>query len=127
MADNEEIDVLVVDDYPDAAEAMALALEMDGYRAKVALSGLEALDMIERHRPHCVLLDYSMPGIDGLELTKRLRAKYGDDVVLVAITGYDTDNERVVDTFARVDHYFTKPVTPQQIRKLLPPVSGAAA
>ena len=122
--DENEVHVLVVDDVQDAAEAMALALELNGYVVRTASDGMAALALIEQRKPHCVLLDVNMPGIDGCELSKRLRALYGDDIVLIAVTGGDDQMERVAETFARVDHYLKKPVDLAVLRKLLPPVDG---
>lgn len=122
MPDQTEVDVVIVDDVQDSAEALACLLEMDGYRVALAFDAAEALQVIQDRRPHCVLLDFGLPDIDGLELTRRLRDRYGDDIVLVAVTGYSSDNERVADTFARVDHHFIKPVSPAQLRKVLPPM-----
>jgi len=97
---------------------------MSGYKVWVATDGAGALALIETHQPHCVLLDIGMPGMDGNQLTRTLRDRYGDDIVLIAVTGREHDDERVSDTFARVDHYLQKPVDPDQLRKLLPPVAG---
>ena len=118
----DDVRVLVVDDVADAAEALAETLEMSGYKVSVASDGARALALIETHQPHCVLLDIGMPGMDGNELTRTLRTRYGDDIVLIAVTGREHDDERVSDTFARVDHYLQKPVDPEVLRKLLPPV-----
>jgi CheY-like chemotaxis protein len=118
----DDVRVVVVDDVADAAEALAAALELSGYKVWIAGNGAESLALVEQHRPHCVLLDIGMPGMDGNELTRTLRARYGDDVVLIAVTGREHDDERVSDTFARVDHYLQKPVDPDVLRKLLPPV-----
>lgn len=118
----DEVRVLVVDDVADAAEALAEALELSGYEVQVAGDGARALALIEEQQPHCVLLDIGMPGMDGNELTRTLRDRYGDDIVLIAVTGREHDDERVTDTFARVDHYLQKPVDPDALRKLLPPV-----
>ena len=118
----DDVRVVVVDDFADAAEALAETLTMSGYKVWVATDGAGALALIETHRPHCVLLDIGMPGMDGNELTRTLRSRYGDDIVLIAVTGREHDDERVSDTFARVDHYLQKPVDPDVLRKLLPPV-----
>jgi CheY-like chemotaxis protein len=114
--------VVVVDDVVDAAEALAATLELSGYRVWIATGGKEALALIEKHRPHCVLLDVAMPGMDGLELSQQLRQRYGDDIVLIAVTGREKDDERVSGTFASVDHYLQKPVDPDVLKKLLPPL-----
>ena len=116
----EEVRVVVVDDVADAAQILAAYLELDGYKVAVASDGVEALAVVERHRPHCVLLDIHMPGGDGCELSRKLRALYGDDVVLVAVTGFDEQNQLVAETFATVDHYLRKPVDPSNLRRLLP-------
>ena len=119
---DDDVRVIVVDDVVDAAEVLAATLSLGGYKVWTATSGAEALALIEAHQPHCVLLDIGMPGMDGNELTRTLRARYGDDIVLIAVTGREHDDERVSDTFARVDHYLQKPVDPDVLRKLLPPV-----
>ncbi len=118
MAD--EIDVLVVDDAPDVAESLAMVLELDGYRTRVVFSAAEALRAVAETQPLCVMLDIHMPGMDGLDLTRSLRERFGDDVVLIAITGSDVAEQRVAQALALVDHHFIKPVSPELIRQLLP-------
>ena len=98
----DDVRVVVVDDFIDAAEALAETLMISGYKVWVATDGAGALALIETHQPHCVLLDIGMPGMDGNELTRTLRTRYGDDIVLIAVTGREHDDERVSDTFARV-------------------------
>ena len=117
----DEVRVVVVDDNFDAADMMAAALELEGYRSRIATSGEQALPLIEDFRPHVVLLDVRMPGMDGCELTRRLRERYGDAMVLIAVSGSDPDDARVVDTFDNVDHYFRKPVDLAALRRLLKP------
>ena len=116
----EAMTVCVVDDSRDAADSLALLLQALGHRAAACYSASQALASIEAQRPDCVMLDIAMQGIDGLELTRQLRCKFGDDIVLVAITGAAMDDPRVKATFETVDHYFEKPVTLQQIQKLFP-------
>lgn len=117
---NEEVRVVVVDDVKDAADTLAMLLSTDGYSVATALSGEEAILAIEKHSPHCVILDIAMPGIDGYELATLLRHRYHNDIVLIAITGWADSEARVADTFAVVDHYFQKPVDPKQLREVLP-------
>ena len=118
----DEARVVVVDDVADIADALAYALEHDGYKVWVAHDGIQALALIEAHQPHCVLFDIDMPSLDGSELSKRLRDRYGDDLVLVAMTGWSQKDPRVAEAFARVDHYLQKPVDPGVLRKVLPPI-----
>ena len=91
----DEVRVVVVDDVPDAAESMASALTLDGYSVRTALEGHAALAVIEEYRPQCVLLDINMPGIDGCKLSKLLRDRYGDEMVLIAVTGWGHEDDRV--------------------------------
>lgn len=98
-----------------------MALELDGHSVRVALSADEALRIVDTVQPLCVLLDFSMPGMDGLDLARRIKEKFGEDVVMVAISGADASYPRVAETFALVDHHFTKPAPLDEIRKILGP------
>jgi DNA-binding response OmpR family regulator len=118
----EEVRVVVVDDVSDAAETMALALKMEGYQVRTALDGHQALAVIEEHMPHCVLLDIDMPGIDGFELSRRLRERYGHDMVLIAVTGWGDASERISERFSHCDHYLRKPIDLGALMKLFPPL-----
>ena len=62
--------------------------------------------------PHCVLLDVAMPRMDGFALTKILRERFGDDIVLIAVTGKAKEDTHVSETFDRVDHDLQKPIDP---------------
>jgi two-component system, chemotaxis family, CheB/CheR fusion protein len=80
----------LLDDYPDAAKSLAILLKLDGYEAEVAYRGASALEAARARPPQAVLLDISMPSMDGFRVAQRLRALPGlADVVLIAITGYE--------------------------------------
>jgi CheY-like chemotaxis protein len=103
--------ILVVDDLMDAATSLALVCELYGAQAKVACDGVEALSVGATFRPHVVLMDISMPHMDGYEAARRLRAEeWGKDVVLIALTGWgrqgDIDDART----AGFDGHLLKPV-----------------
>jgi DNA-binding response OmpR family regulator len=119
--DQDEVRVVVVDDLADAADALAMALQIDGYAVRTARDGGEAWRVIGEYRPHCVMLDVDMPVIDGCELSLRLRERYGSDIVLIAMSGHDETDERVATTFDRVDYYFRKPFNLSLLRKIFPP------
>jgi CheY-like chemotaxis protein len=118
---SDEVRVVVVDDNADAAESMAEVLRLSGCEVRTAGSAAAALELIERYEPHCVLFDIMMPGISGDELCVRLRARYGDDIVLVAVSGYSENDPRVGKGSALADHFFTKPVDPKRLIRLLRP------
>lgn len=112
--------VYVVDDCKDASDSLAALLSALGHNALACYSGEHALELINAEKPNCVMLDIAMAGMDGLALVRQLRKQFGDDVVLVAVTGSPPDDPRVQATFVEVDHYFEKPVTLEQVRKLFP-------
>lgn len=124
---NDDVRVLVVDDSVDAADALAQILEDYGYVVQTAHDGAQALSLVDGFQPHCVLLDIDMPGIDGLELTRTLRERHRDDIVLIAVTGWGAGDPRVAQTFTLVDHYVSKPWDPADIQKLLPPTTRSEA
>jgi len=115
----DELRVLVVDDVRDTAESMAVALTLDGFDAKTAFDGVQALALIEAYKPHVVLFDVGMPRMDGHELSRILRERYGDEMILIAVTGRDVNDHRVLSTLERADHYFLKPVNLDALRKVL--------
>lgn len=117
---NQDVQVLVVDDMHDAADAFAQAIALDGYSVRTAYGGEEALALARAQRPDCVLFDIAMPGMDGCDLALALRDLYGHDIVLIAVTGMGDRSDRVADTLERVDHFLRKPVDPRSLRKLLP-------
>jgi CheY-like chemotaxis protein len=112
--------VYVVDDSKDASDSLATLLGVMGHRSMACYSAEEALELVNTEKPDCVMLDITMSGMNGWELAERLRAQFGDDIVLVAITGSPRNDPLVQATFVAVDHYFEKPVTLEQIQKLFP-------
>lgn len=118
----EPLDVVVVDDMADAAQAMAEFLRMDGYHAAVATSGEEAMALIRDQRPLGVLIDVDMPGMNGFELAQHLREAYGGRLLLVAFSGLGDDSALVMKTLKVVDDYLRKPVSADRLRKLFPPI-----
>ena len=103
--------ILVVDDNSDAAALLAVLLELEGHEVQTAADGGDAVNAAELFRPEVVLMDLEMPGIDGLEASRRIRARpWGSDVLIAALTGWgqDVDRQRAHD--AGVDLHFVKPV-----------------
>lgn len=115
----EPFDVLIVDDSHDVADSMAELLDLIGFRSRAVYSARDALEAVRQAAPLCVLLDVKMPDMDGLDLARALRAQCGDDVVLVAVTGAGPDDQRATDVFALVDHHFIKPVSIEDLSRVL--------
>lgn len=122
---DDDVRVVVVDDVSDIAESVAQMLTADGYKVRTANDGIQAFTLIQQFLPDCVLLDIDLPGIDGKELSVRLRALYGDEMVLIAVTGWGMPDDSLSDAFATFDHYLRKPLAPGALRKILPPLRAA--
>jgi CheY-like chemotaxis protein/two-component sensor histidine kinase len=117
---DEGLKVLVVDDNVDAAETLALVLEMEGCRTRLVHDGLGAIPAAQDFAPDVVLLDIGLPGINGYEVATRLRADARfADTVLVAITGWGSEQDRRRAGEAGFDHHLTKPVDLEVLRPLL--------
>jgi CheY-like chemotaxis protein len=117
--------VLIVDDVPDAVESLALLVRLWGHRPLVACDGPEALRVARAERPDVVLLDLGLPGMDGCELARRLRAEPGSAGALrVAVTGYSDPGRRRLAAEAGVDLYLVKPVEPEVLEQVLASVRG---
>jgi signal transduction histidine kinase/CheY-like chemotaxis protein len=112
--------VLVVDDNVDSAETLALLLRLGGHQVETAYSGRTALESARLNRPEIVMLDIGMPGMDGLEVARRLRDELGlKDVVLVAMTGYGQDEDRRRSQIAGFNSHLVKPVDLDRLNNLL--------
>jgi CheY-like chemotaxis protein len=102
--------VLVVDDNEDAAESLAVLLELSGHQTRVANDGESAVRTAHEFRPDVVFLDIGMPGKDGYEVAKELReSAQTRDAVLVALTGWGAKDDRARSRQAGFDHHLTKP------------------
>lgn len=104
----EQAQVLIVEDDRAIASAVRRGLAFEGYRVTVAESGGQALDLARDHMPDLVVLDIMIPGIDGLEVCRRLRAA-GEDVPILMLTARDEVADRVAGLDAGADDYLVKP------------------
>jgi CheY-like chemotaxis protein len=116
---SEQDRIVVVDDQPEFAETLAEILTFDGFDVRIAGDGESALDVIAEHVPICVLTDVDMPKLNGFELAKRLRERYGDDLLLIAITGWGESNDRISRPFDVFNHCLRKPVELHTVRQIL--------
>jgi two-component system, sensor histidine kinase len=116
--------VLVVDDNQDSAETIAMLIELWGHEAKAVHDGAAALAAAAELRPEVILLDIGLPGIDGYEVARRLRADGLGGKLLVAMTGYGRDEDRRLAREAGFDEHLVKPVDPNVLRELLARLPG---
>ncbi|HEX8917638.1 MAG TPA: response regulator transcription factor [Chloroflexota bacterium] len=100
--------ILIVDDEPTVREATGRALSLEHYTIQTAVDGAEALSVIEAAQPDLVILDVLMPGIDGLEVARRLRST-GNRVPILMLTARETVDDRVAGLDAGADDYLVKP------------------
>jgi CheY-like chemotaxis protein len=112
--------VLVVDDSVDAADSLALLLKLAGQEVRVAYDGPTALLTAQEFRPQLVFLDIGMPGMDGYEVARRLRAlPLPGPVMLVALTGWGQEGDRRRSLAAGFDQHLVKPVELETLRAVL--------
>jgi two-component system response regulator ResD len=115
MDDHARGTVLVVDDEPTIAEVVARYLERAGYRTRVAADGLEAIAAAASQRPDLVVLDLMLPGVDGLEVMRRLREADRDRIAVILLTAKGEESDRVVGLRLGADDYVVKPFSPTEL------------
>lgn len=112
--------VLVVEDAEDARMFMRLTLEGLGYIVFEAEDGEQALEVAERVHPHVILMDLSLPVLDGLEATQRIRATDGmNQVPVIAVTAHQGTDFREGAKGAGFDAYVTKPIDVDSLDELI--------
>ena len=105
--------VLVVDDEPTIREIVVSYLKRDGFRTLEAADGNRAHELLEAETPDLVVLDLMLPGVDGLELCRRLRARSQVPVIMLTARGEESD--RIVGLELGADDYVTKPFSPREL------------
>ncbi|MFD5598490.1 response regulator transcription factor [Leucobacter sp. NPDC058333] len=112
--DGSPVRAVVVDDERNLTELLTMALTAEGWLVESAANGQEALNVIREHAPDVVVLDVMMPGIDGLDVLRRLRAA-GNDVPVLFLTAKDAVDDRIEAITAGGDDYVTKPFNLQEV------------
>lgn len=103
--------ILIVDDNATNLKLVAYLMRANGYTVETALDAESAIDAIRVNHPDVILMDIQLPGIDGLELTRRLKADPGTrDIVIVAVTAYAMKGDQAKALAAGCDDYITKPI-----------------
>ena len=111
--------ILIVDDNHDAADSLGMLLELDGHDIRLAYSGREGLEVIHDFKPDAVLLDIGLPELDGYEVARRLRSSSLNGMLIIAISGYGTEQDRQISREAGFDYHLTKPVEFKRLKELL--------
>jgi two-component system response regulator MprA len=122
--------VLVVEDDPAVRDSLERSLEFEGYSVVTAVDGGSGLAAVGRHHPDAVLLDLGLPGLDGLEVCRRMRAE-GDDTPVLMLTARAATPDRVTGLDAGADDYLPKPFALEELlarlRALLRRAAGGGA
>ncbi len=105
--------ILVVDDEQRIIDLAKMYLEQDGYRVMSATDGVKALSTILEDKPNLVVLDLMLPGMDGLEVCRRVRAE--SDVPIIMLTARSDDIDKIVGLELGADDYLTKPFNPREL------------
>ena len=107
--------VLVVDDEPTIAEIVSRYLERAGYDVRTAADGPLALSLLSECRPDLVVLDLMLPGLNGLEVMRRMRDSDRDEVAIILLTARGEESDRVVGLRLGADDYIVKPFSPAEL------------
>src|SRR5512147_2661991 len=105
--------VLVVDDDAKTVELVKLYLNRDGYQVATAYDGNEALRLARETHPDLIVLDIMLPGVDGLEVCRKLRAESAVPIIL--LTAKTTEQDRIIGLDLGADDYVTKPFSPREL------------
>jgi PAS domain S-box-containing protein len=120
LAADAGLKILVVDDNRDAADTCAMLLEASGHHVQTAYTGRQALELARTFRPHALLLDIGLPDIDGYQLAQQIRAApWGRSAVLVAVTGWGQEQDRLRAITAGFDQHLVKPISAETVDSLL--------
>jgi signal transduction histidine kinase len=118
--------ILLVDDDDNVRKALRRMLELDGHRVAVARDGPEGVGLALATAPEVAFIDISLPGIDGYEVARRIRAALGTRVLLVAFTAYGQERDRRRSIAAGFDAHLVKPASDEDLTRVLGRAAGGA-
>ena len=111
--------ILMIEDDDDAREVLQISLEAEGQLVRVAANGDDGIALAAATHPDVVFIDLGLPGLDGFEVARRLRALLGTTVRLIALTGHGRTEDREATAAAGFDGHLMKPVGADAIIALL--------
>lgn len=111
--------IAIIEDNSDSRDTLCSLLHLDGYDVVAARDGHEGSALILKHRPDVALVDIGLPGIDGFEVARRVRASLGNEILLIALTGYGREEDRRAVIAAGFDEHLVKPLDPDDLVRIL--------
>lgn len=119
-ADRHKRRILVVDDNRDAADSLTTILKLIGNEVRTAYDGFEAVELAESFQPQIILMDIGMPNLNGYDAAQRIRAEmWGQDIVIVALTGWGQEMDRIQSREAGCNGHLVKPVNLADLEQML--------
>jgi two-component system response regulator ResD len=115
LMEHSRASVLVVDDEPTIGEIVSRYLERAGYETRVVLDGQSALAAAAAARPDLVVLDLMLPGLDGLEVMRRMRDQQRDRTAIILLTARGEESDRITGLRLGADDYVVKPFSPAEL------------
>ena len=109
----EQIAILVVDDEKEIADLVEIYLVSDGYKVFKANNAKEGLEILEKEEIHLVLLDIMMPGMDGLEMCRKIRET--NNIPIIMLSAKSTDLDKILGLGTGADDYVVKPFSPKEL------------
>lgn len=114
-----QLKILVVDDNEPAANALAALLRGNGHEVVVSYTGADGIATADREQPNVALLDIGLPDMDGNELAHRMRKKFDDRIIIIALTGFGQSEDKMKAREAGFDEHLTKPVSIVDIERII--------
>lgn len=110
------MDILIVEDEPEIAKLIQLAIQKEGFSCRICRDGLSALQVFREQQPDLIILDLMLPGLDGLEVCARIRQKPGlKDPYILMLTAKGEEIDRVIGLSTGADDYMVKPFSPREL------------
>ena len=126
VTDGCSLRILVVDDHRDSAITLALLLRMMGHTVHVAYDGPQAIEVAENRRPDAILLDLSLPKLNGYDTASTIREReWGKRIRIIAVSGWGEPADRLRSRATGFDHHLVKPVDMDELVGLLSSVTPA--
>jgi signal transduction histidine kinase/CheY-like chemotaxis protein len=111
--------ILIIEDNPDGRETLCLLLQLGGHQVEVAVDGTQGVKKALTLRPEVALVDIGLPGLDGYQVARQVRAALGEQILLIAMTGYAEPHDRRRALEAGFHAHLVKPVDPEALQALL--------